>query len=365
MLRDDCEKLCPACSHRELSEAESLAKKQGWLTNRLKQWNNRLTDIRGVHGDQRWNYREKVSLSARWGGNRWLFGLISKDELIPIHNCPVHSELVRNMVKLFSENLPSYDILPLVFLTVSGPQATLVIKADRNPESKWLNDVLKTELKQVGLEGLWINLNPSAGKRVYSSKGWSLLWGESSSLTENGFLHGPIAFQQLIPSLHDAALSTASDFFHLKPVDSVIDLYSGIGVSLRHWKKLGVKTIGVELNGEAASFAGKNVPGAICLRGRCSDRIPQLDEWISMQEPLSGRVFLYVNPPRTGLEQEICEWVVNKLKPVRIGYLSCSAGTLSRDLEFLTLSGYKVSRLIPYDFFPHTHHVEVLALIEL
>ena len=48
-------------------------------------------------------------------------------------------------------------------------------------------------------------------------------------------------------------------------------------------------------------------------------------------------------------------------RPERIAYLSCSAGTLSRNLAVLTESGYGVERITPYDFFPGTRHVETLV----
>jgi tRNA/tmRNA/rRNA uracil-C5-methylase (TrmA/RlmC/RlmD family) len=51
-------------------------------------------------------------------------------------------------------------------------------------------------------------------------------------------------------------------------------------------------------------------------------------------------------------------------RPQRMAYLSCSAGTLRRDLEHLTAAGYRVMRIIPYDFFPQTHHVETLVFLK-
>jgi len=47
-----------------------------------------------------------------------------------------------------------------------------------------------------------------------------------------------------------------------------------------------------------------------------------------------------------------------------LSHLSCSAGTLGRDLQTLTTAGYAVNTLIPYDFFPQTRHVETLALLQ-
>ena len=55
--------------------------------------------------------------------------------------------------------------------------------------------------------------------------------------------------------------------------------------------------------------------------------------------------------------------LATELRPRHIAYLSCSAGTLARDLGLLTEAGYRVTRLLPLDFFPQTRHVEVLATL--
>ena len=57
------------------------------------------------------------------------------------------------------------------------------------------------------------------------------------------------------------------------------------------------------------------------------------------------------------------DWAAAEFRPERLAYLSCSAGTLNRDLSALAAAGYTVEALMPYDFFPQTHHVETLALM--
>ena len=117
----------------------------------------------------------------------------------------------------------------------------------------------------------------------------------------------------------------------------------------------------MELNGDAIACARINAPAAISLRGLCRDRIPQIEE----QARNYAEVLLFVNPPRTGIEFEITDWIGQKLRPRRIAYLSCSAGTLRKDLDRLTAEGYLVEKIISYDFFPQTHHVETLVLLSV
>ncbi|MBW2472648.1 MAG: 23S rRNA (uracil(1939)-C(5))-methyltransferase RlmD, partial [Deltaproteobacteria bacterium] len=53
-----------------------------------------------------------------------------------------------------------------------------------------------------------------------------------------------------------------------------------------------------------------------------------------------------------------------KLAADRIIYISCNPATLARDLIPLLAAGYHLSRLVPVDMFPQTHHLESVALLE-
>ncbi len=144
--------------------------------------------------------------------------------------------------------------------------------------------------------------------------------------------------------------------------DCVADLYCGMGAGLVRWLACGARTLGIELGGESVECAHTNAPAALVLRGTCKERLPQLQAWADQGSGKENRL-LFANPPRTGIEPEVLEWIGGVYQPERMAYLSCSAGTLRRDLEILAGSGYRVERLTPYDFFPQTYHVETLALL--
>lgn len=355
-----CEIRCPGCSHRTLSATDSEAQKADWLRRRLAPWADRLQPLRAVAGAARWGYRRKVCLSAIWSETAgWQFGLWRREELIPIPDCPVHAERVRVLVRWLMWALPPGPLFPLAFLVQSNAQATLILKTHRAPDPGWLNEAQRAELAASGLEGLWLHLHPAAGRRLFARNGWLLLWGQPRSRDAFGLIYGPTAFQQLIPELYRQALAAAEEFLAPEPGDSLADLYCGIGAGLVRWTRRGARVIGVELGGEAVECVRSNAPDAAILRGKCADRIPQLRDWT----PATGIRLLYVNPPRTGLEPEVLAWAAAEFRPGRLAYLSCSAGTLRRDLRALTAAGYAVEALIPYDFFPQTHHVETLALL--
>ncbi len=331
-LKSGCEPRCPACRHRLLSEEESLAQKTAFLRRRLAPWP--LDPV--IASPRRWGYRRKVCLHA-WYASGWQFGVRTRDrELVAIPDCPVQDPLVNAALRALAAQLPAD--FPLAYYVQHGAQATLVV---RSPCELAVEPL-------PGVEGLWTHLNPCVGRRIFGKLPWRLVYGEPRSRDGLGLWHGPSAFAQVIPELVSQALGLAQEWLG---TGRVLDLCCGTGASLSCWS---AGSLGVELGKEAVECARLNAPHAEVLRGTCAQRIPQLDEWAS-----KGPYSLYANPPRLGLEEPVRVFL-QRHPPGRAAYLSCSAGTLRRDLDDL---GWGVERLVPFDFFPGTNHVEVLALL--
>jgi tRNA/tmRNA/rRNA uracil-C5-methylase (TrmA/RlmC/RlmD family) len=350
-----CVENCRGCRHRTWSAQKSENQKLNWIRSRLTPWIHQVEAVRGLSEQRRWGYRTKSNLHAHWNGSTWDFGLLRRDEVIPIHDCPVHAERVNRLVKKLALILPSPTEFPLVYLCFAGSLVTLVLKTKSLPK---LPEVFWDEF---GVTGVFLNLNPAAGFRVFSARGWHLVWGKEWG-NEDGFFYGPDSFQQLLPELHQNALLEAQKYLNPKVDDCVVDLYSGVGRSLQLWNQMNIKALGVELSGDAYRCAELNVGQGFSLRGRASERLPQLQSWVKEKKP--NQVFVYANPPRLGLEPEVTSWIHSHSRPLRMAYLSCSVSTLARDLTQLCDSGYSVTRIIPYDFFPQTDHVETLALLD-
>lgn len=364
-LQDGCHRACRGCAHRALTPQQSHQQKQHWLTTRLSPWRETIAPLQVVSEHDRWQYRDKVCLETVWNPfTGWQFGLMNRDTLIPIPRCPVHSQRVQQHLALLTQALPPAPSFPMAFYVQAGAQATLILKSAKLPSTNWLDQSIRQGLTATGLAGLWLNLHPAAGRRLFAKRGWHLLWGHTRSKDNNGLVYGPSAFQQLIPALYEHALDQAEAFLAPDADTPIIDLYCGNGSTLARWVRRGAPTLGVELGGEAVDCAQENAPQALVLRGKCGQRLPQLNDWLGEHKNSTDQGRLYVNPPRTGLESEVLRWVTNTFRPRRIAYLSCSAGTLRRDLEELTATGYSVVHIIPYDFFPQTHHVETLVLLK-
>lgn len=341
--------------------AQSLEQKHSFLVDALAPWADRVQAVRSAPEESRLRYREKVKLSARCYDGRWEFGMEPRDEFVPIPRCPVQSPRVTATLEVLGRHLPRFEELPVRYVVQSGALVTLVVKAKDLNSTAWVTPEFGAELAAAGVAGLHVNLHPAAGRILFAEKGWRCLWGADRSQETRGLWHGPGAFGHSLFSLHDESLHEAESFFQLR-FDSVIaDFYSGIGAGLRHWSQRTPHVIGVEFDGEAASCAGRNAPGAKILRGPCAQRLPQVRDWLlALGRPLDAA---YLYPPRTGLEDAVTTWLGSDAQPARIAYLSRSATTLCRDLETLTAHGYTVESLLPFDFYPQTHHVEVLALL--
>lgn len=366
LLKEGCIEACPGCAHRNMTLEASLDQKERWLKKMLSAWEDKFSPIRTLPDDMRWNYRGKVCLNTRYFNGEWEFGMLRHDDFIDIQKCPVHSFKVLQTISLLKEILPTAEKFPMAFYYHAHAQVTLILKTKIMPGIDWLTPDIQEKLKIIGIEGMAIHLHPSAGRRLFDKSGWHQVYGRNFSFDEQELVYGNTSFHQLISSLYHQSLDIAEQFFSSLFPSPIIDLYCGRGVSMLRWINKQSSTIGIETSGEAVTCARINVPEATVLQGTCERRLPQLEEWrLSKSESGPNKDFmLYTNPPRTGMEPLVTDWVINNLKPSKIAYLSCSAGTLKRDLDKLTSNSYEVLSITPFDFFPHTNHVECLILLE-
>ena len=91
------------------------------------------------------------------------------------------------------------------------------------------------------------------------------------------------------------------------------------------------------------------------MRTACDDAKRALDQ-------LEGAQVILVDPPRSGLDREVLEGMV-EAAPERIVYVSCDPQTLSRDIARFEARGYQLERACPVDMFPQTYHVECVCLL--
>lgn len=172
---------------------------------------------------------------------------------------------------------------------------------------------------------------------------------------------GGDAFEQVNPEaagdLYDHVVSVVSDALDASadeagPGVDVVDAYCGVAPVGRALAAAGRAVVGIELNPAAVDAAAFEAPdGFQVVRGRVEERLG---------DHLPCRTLL-LNPPRTGLEDSVPD-LVGSAPPGHIVYVSCDAATLARDLSRLE-DRYRLTGLRCFDLFPHTAHVETVAVL--
>ena len=138
-----------------------------------------------------------------------------------------------------------------------------------------------------------------------------------------------------------------------------LDLFCGVGLFTLPLARRHRRVIGLELDPVSASFAQRNADEA-GLRG-VRIAAQSVEDWVKEAFRSYGRPpFLLLDPPRGGLAPSAARGLL-KLRPGRVTYVSCDPATLARDLKLLIGEGYELERLVSFDLFPQTPHVEVVA----
>ena len=142
----------------------------------------------------------------------------------------------------------------------------------------------------------------------------------------------------------------------------VVDLYSGVGGFALALAPRSGWALGVEANASAvrrarqAASAGR-VPAEF-VRGLVAEVLPDLQKRLADRRPV-----VVVDPARRGLEPEVARGIL-ALRPRRVVYVSCSPRSFAADLARFMKRGWTVRSLQPYDMFPQTAHVELMAVLD-
>jgi 23S rRNA (uracil1939-C5)-methyltransferase len=144
------------------------------------------------------------------------------------------------------------------------------------------------------------------------------------------------------------------------PAGRVVDLYAGVGLFSATLAARGDTTvIAVEGDAVAADDLKHNIAP---FRDAVSARHQPVEAFVGGRHPEAQGATILVDPPRTGMSKEALAGVL-ALRPARVVYVSCDVATLARDVRAATERGYRLASLEAFDMFPHTAHVESLAVL--
>jgi len=140
--------------------------------------------------------------------------------------------------------------------------------------------------------------------------------------------------------------------------DTVLDLYCGVGLFTAFIAEKAARVIGVE------SFASAVRDAEVNLDEFNNVELFESPVEMAMEHLAKESVQrVILDPPRAGCDKRVLEALI-KIAPQRIVYVSCDPATLARDAKRLINGGYELESATPLDMFPHTHHIETIAIFD-
>ena len=171
------------------------------------------------------------------------------------------------------------------------------------------------------------------------------------------------AFWQVNNEVADALASTVAAWYRQAPTRVLIDAYSGVGTFSVAVGDAAQYRVLIESDAQALAAARYNHEIRDGLKCRCvAERVERALPG-ALRTVHTAEATVILDPPRGGCGNKVVRTLC-RLKPARILYVSCHAGTMARDLKSLVgEGGFRLERLALFDMFPRTAHFETLALL--
>ena len=169
----------------------------------------------------------------------------------------------------------------------------------------------------------------------------------------------PRDFIQVNDAVNQQMVSQALAWLDIQPQDRILDLFCGMGNFTLPLARCGAQVVGVEgveaLVAKGRENARRNdVANVTFFHQNLEDDVAR--------QPWSAQGFdkILLDPARAGAAEVMPQ--IGKLAPKRVVYVSCNPTTLARDSKVLLAAGYELARVAMLDMFPHTGHLESMAL---
>ncbi len=358
--------LCGGCSLQHMSPQAQIAMKQGVLLEQLQHFGTLqpkevLPPLTGpVYG-----YRRKARLGAKFVTKKEavLVGFREKRNsfLAEIDQCHVLAEEVGLRFPELKELVMSLDAktsIPQIEVA-KGDDGVAIIVRHLEPLSEEDQQSLQAFCERHNLQ---LYLQPGGNDTVH--KVWPQ-GEERLSYQLPGFdlemkFH-PSDFTQVNQEINQDMIARALAFMDVQPDERILDLFCGLG------------NFTLPLATKAAEVVGVEGDDAMVVRGRENAEHNGLQNvsfyGADLTQPFDDQPWgqggfdkILIDPPRSGALEVVSKMTV--FKPKRIVYVSCNPATLARDAGELKKQGYKLLKAGVMDMFPHTTHVESIAVFE-
>lgn len=365
-VEPECEAfgICGGCSLQHLDAEKQIAFKQQAMLDGLKhiggvQPETILDPIR----DSVWGYRRKARLGVRYvhKKGRVLVGFRERRNsfITNVTRCPVLHPSVGEKLEMLGEfigGLEAKAVIPQIEVAATDAAVAMVFR-----HLEPLSDSDFEQFVQLQQATSWHVYLQSGGYHTVKPLGEAYPpLSYEHPLSDIKVEFHPLDFTQVNDGINRKMVAQALAFLELDPEDKVLDLFCGLG------------NFTLPIARKAAEVTGVEGDQAMIERARetaVSNDIHNTRYHVTnLMESLEGEPWLkgdfnkvLLDPPRSGA-WEVLEPVA-KMKPERIVYVSCHPGTLARDAgELVNKYGYKLTHAGVMDMFPHTAHVESMAV---
>jgi 23S rRNA (uracil1939-C5)-methyltransferase len=372
---------CGGCRFQDLAYETQVQTKHQWVADSLQRIAG-LTDAPLepiVPAASQFHYRNKMEYSFTQLESGPTLGLHKAgrwDEVLEIQKCWLTSDAgnaIRNTMSDWAreEKLTAYDqethegYLRHLMIREGRNTGQALVQLVTNRGERFDRERLIEVLTQVP-EVKSIHWSINEGVSETTELPTELIWGEDAIEEEIGGLRfrvRPNAFLQTNTEMAEQLYAIAREFAGLTGNETVYDLYCGIGTIGLSMAKDAMTVWGIEISEESVACAIENQE--LNAIGNTAFFAGNVGEVLADLRTRAGDPdVVVVDPPRAGLAGKALKRLGEIAAP-RIVYVSCNPTTLAGDVKALREEyGYELRRVQPVDMFPHTPHVEAVALLE-
>ncbi len=379
------QKICGACQLQFINYDAQLKYKKEIVQDTMRSIFSNNVEVRDVIPSPLIKeYRHKIQypIGQTKDSKRILAGYYKtgSHELVNIKYCPIQPEYCDRIIDFIRTKGQEINVSGYDEKTEKGELRHVVIRTS-NANKKSLvvlvvnSNKISKPIKALA-EAIYCSLDNINGVAVnFNNKKTNLILGDKTetiqghgyieeALCDKIFRVGAKTFFQVNPQSADNIFRYVKKYISENFKNpSILDAYAGItafGICL---SDIASKVVSIEEEKEsvylAKSITEQNKITNIELHQGDAGRFLS-------NETVLGRQFhvTILDPPRKGCTPNSLDYAL-KLTKDKIIYVSCNPATLARDLKYLKEFGAEVEYIQPFDMFPHTYHIENVAIIDL
>ncbi len=375
-LNCNISKKCNSCQLNNLTYKEQLKYKQNKCIKYLGSF-CRIDEI--IKMDMPFSYRNKAQAVFKRERDKsisWGLYKSTTNTIVKTRECKLHTkhsnEIFNTLCALFkSFKIAPYDpfkgtgfVKSVVVREGFSSQEVMVIINGADPIFPAKKTFVSALLKKHPYITTVVTTVNKDRKKLFIGKTQDVLYGDGyikDTLCTKTFIISPQSFYQINPVQTQKLYQKAIELANLDGSQIVLDSYCGVGTIGICASDKAKKVYAVESVKDAIIDAKKNAKlnNVSNIEFVCADAKDYIEHL--KNEGLDIDV-AFVDPPRAGCSKEFLQSLID-MKIKTIVYVSCNIETQSRDLRILKANGYKIDAITPVDMFPHTNHVESIALL--